>query len=79
MDERVARVTTPEDCEQFARNVQKNHPERAQEARRRAVELRADAHAKTLGLNRSVEKAALQAIYAYEEVLSQKKGRRIRG
>jgi hypothetical protein len=76
MDERVARLTTPEDCEQFARNVQKDHPALAQEARRRAIELRADARAKSLGLNGPVEKEALQAIYAYEEVLSKKNGKR---
>jgi hypothetical protein len=76
MDERVARLTTQEDCEQLARNVQKDHPELAQEARRRALELRADAHAKTLGLNGPVEKEALQAIYAFEEVLSKKNGKR---
>jgi hypothetical protein len=75
MDEKVARLMTPEDCEQFARNVQKDHPELTQEAHRRAVELRADARAKTLGLNGPVEREALQAIYAYEEVLSKKNGK----
>ena len=76
MDDRVARLTTPNECEQFARNVEKAQPELAQAARRRAVELRADARAMALGLNDPVELEALQAIYAYEEVLSKKNGRR---
>ena len=76
MDERVTRLTTSDDCEQFARNVQEDHPELAREALRRAVQLRADARAKTLGLNGTVEREALQAVCAYEEVLSKKNGKR---
>ena len=71
MDERVARLETPEECEQFAINVEKRLPELAQAARRRAVELRAAKH----GAVSDVEREALQAVYAYERVLSAKRGK----
>ncbi len=76
MDERVARLTTAEECEQFARNVEERKPELAREARRRGVELRADFRAKTLGVSSAVEREALRAIFAYEETLFKKHGRR---
>jgi hypothetical protein len=74
MDERVKRLKTPQECERFAKNVIERHPDLAQEARRRAVELRASAH----GARSDVEIKAYQAIYAYEEALTAKKGRRTR-
>jgi hypothetical protein len=73
MDEKVARLKTPEECERFAKNVRDKHPALAKEARRRAVELRAAAY----GAKSAAELEALQAVYAYEEVLSAKKGKRI--
>ncbi len=43
MDERVARLKSPEDCEQFAKNVEeRGKPELALQACRRALELRAE-------------------------------------
>ena len=43
MDERVARLKSPEDCEQFAKNVEeRGKPKLAFQARRRALELRAE-------------------------------------
>lgn len=74
MDERVTRLKTPEECEQFALNVQVRLPDLAQAARRRAVELRAAAH----GVATTAEGEALAAVYAYERVLSQKRGKKIR-
>ena len=75
MDERVARLQTPEDCERFAKNASaRGHPELAKEARRRAVELRAEKH----GAVNAAEREALKAIYAYEELLTEKNGRRTR-
>ena len=44
MDETVRRLTTPEECEQFIKNVQERYPALAIEARRKAVELRAASH-----------------------------------
>lgn len=74
MDERVTRLKTPEECEQFALNVQSRLPELARVARRRAVELRAAAH----GATTIAEREALEAIYAYERVLYNRHGRNIR-
>jgi len=70
MDETVRRLRTPEECEQFIKNVQERYPALAIEARRKAVELRAAAH----GAQTAAEREALQAVYAYEEVLSAKRG-----
>jgi hypothetical protein len=74
VDERVARLKTPEECDQFIINVKDRHPELVQEARRRKVELRAAAH----GAERTVEREALQAVYAYEEVLCKMRGKKVR-
>jgi hypothetical protein len=74
MDETVRRLKTPEECEQFIKNVQEKYPALAIEARRRAVEMRAAAH----GAKTPAETEALQAVYAYEEVLSAKRGRKIK-
>src|SRR5437660_12520766 len=74
MDERVARLRTPEECEQFALNVEKRLPDLALAARRRAVELRAASHnAKT-----AAEREALEAVYAYERALLAIRGKKIR-
>jgi hypothetical protein len=66
MNELISRLKTPEECEQFAKNVVEKYPALAGEARRRAVELRAATH----GAKNAAEREALQAVYAYEEVLS---------
>ena len=73
MDEVVASLTTPESCERFASTVQARCPALAQEARRRAVELRAAAH----GASTDAEREALEAVYAYERVLSGTHGRTV--
>jgi len=72
MHEAVTRLRTPEECEEFARLTLRRDPELAIQARRRAVELTAARH----GAQTVAEKEALQAVYAYEEVLSAKRGRR---
>jgi len=74
MDEKIARLKTPEDCEQFALNVQVRFPELARDARRRAVELRGASH----GATSAAEREALTALYAYERVLSERRGKKIR-
>ena len=75
MDERVARLKSPEDCEKFARNaIRLGRKDLADQARRHAIDLRAAAY----GGVSEVEKECLRAIYAYEEVLSRKNGRRTR-
>jgi hypothetical protein len=63
MDDRIARLKTPEGAEQFATNVENmGLHELALAARRRAVELCAEAHA---AMN-DVERECLEAVYAYE-------------
>lgn len=75
MDPRVLKLRTPKDCEQFAKNVsERGRPDLAQEARRRAIEIRAESY----GAETEAERQCLQAIYAYEELLSAKNGRRTR-
>lgn len=75
MDDRVGRLKTPKDCEIFARNAKdKGRPELATAAIRRAVEIRAAAY----GATSDAERECLEAIYAYEEILFSKHGRRIR-
>ena len=75
MDERVANLKTPEECERFARNaLERNRRDLADEARKRVVELRAQAY----GAKTQAERECLEAIYAYEEVLTAKNGRRTR-
>jgi hypothetical protein len=66
VDTRVLKLKTPEDCEKFAKNAEKLHPDIAKEARRRGVELRAAAY----GAKSDAEREALAAIFAVEEVKS---------
>jgi len=75
MDERVAKLKTPEECEQFAKNaIRLGRKDLADDARRWAVALRAAAY----GAKSEAERQCLEAIYAYEEVLTAKNGRRTR-
>lgn len=75
MHELVTRIKDPELCYVFARNACRNgHPELAIQAYRRAVDLRAQGH----DADSDAERATLRAIYAYEEALSYRKGKRTR-
>lgn len=75
MDPRAAKLKTPKECEIFAKNArERGAPELADEARQRAVQLRAEAH----GATTDVERECLEAVYAYEEVLSAQKGKKVR-
>ena len=76
MDESIRRtLTTPEECEQLAVNVEaRGKPELALEARRLAIELRAAAH----GAKTAAEREALEAVYAYERAMSVLKGKKTR-
>ena len=75
MDKRVKKIKTPEGCEIFAKNaLERNRPDLAAEAKRHAVELRAELY----GAKSEAENEALQAIFAYEEVLTKKNGKRTR-
>jgi len=73
MDERVKKLKTPEDCERFAKNAaERGRPDLAQEARKKAVELRAEFY----GVQTAAERECLEAVYAYEEVLKEKNGKK---
>lgn len=75
MDPRIERLKTVEACERFAANATRlGRPDLADESRRRAVEIRAEAH----GAESEAEKECLLAIYAHEEVLTDKNGCRTR-
>ena len=74
MDDIIQKLTTPEECLQLAINVRDKNPDLAREARRRAIELRAASH----GIKTAVKLELLKALYAYEEVLSEKNKRRTR-
>ena len=73
MDERVKRIKTPEKCEIFAKNAtDRGRPDLALEAKHHALALRAQ----EFGAESEAENMALQAIYAYEEVLSKNNGKK---
>ena len=75
MHELVMRIKDPELCYVFAKNAIRNgHPELALQVHRRAVDLRTEQH----GTTGELEFAAVRAIYAYEEALSVRKGKRTR-
>ena len=75
MDPRVLRLASPEDCVTFARNaIDRGHPDLAAQARQRAVQLRAA----TAGASSQAEKECLEAIFAYEETLFIKHGKRVK-
>lgn len=75
MDKRVVALKTPEDCARFIKNaLAGGRTDLAQEARQRAVLLRTEAE----GATSQAEREALAAVFAYEEVLFHKHGKRIR-
>jgi hypothetical protein len=75
MDDRVKKIDTPEKCEIFAKNcIERGREDLAQDARERAVQLRAEAY----GAETQAEREALEAVFAYEEVLSTKNGKKTR-
>lgn len=75
MNEIVAKLKTPEECFVFEKNVlDRGRPDLALAARKRAVELRAIQH----GAATDVERECLEAIFAYEQVLSEKNGKKTR-
>jgi hypothetical protein len=73
MDPRVANLKTVADCDSFGVNARsRGAPHLADQARKRAIQIRADAY----GAASEVERECLLAVYAYEEVLSARKGKR---
>ncbi|MFV8781165.1 hypothetical protein ACNKU7_01970 [Microbulbifer sp. SA54] len=75
MDDKVKKIITPEKCEIFAKNCsERGREDLALQAKERAVQLRAEAY----GAETQAEREALEAVYAYEEVLSTKNGKKTR-
>jgi len=75
MHELVKRIKDPKLCYVFAKNaISRGHPQLAMQAYRRAVDLRTEQHE----THSEAEKAAVRSIYAYEEALSYRKGKRTR-
>jgi hypothetical protein len=73
MTDLIEKLKTPEDCETFAKNVsERGRPDLALAARKRAVALRAAQY----GAQSDIERECIEAVYAYEEVLSQKNGKK---
>lgn len=70
----VGHLKTPEDCEQVALNVEAKQPAFAVAARRKAIEIKASTHKATT----EAEEHALQAVYAYERVMTLERGRKTR-
>ena len=75
MDERIKNLDTPKKCEIFANNaLTAGREDLAKQARARAIQLKAEAY----GAETSAEKEAIEAVYAYEEVLSAHNGKKTR-
>lgn len=73
MDERIAKLKTPADCLAFAKNATRlGREDLVLETRQKSVELRAAAY----GAHSDAERECIEAIYAYEETLFAKHGRR---
>lgn len=73
--QRIQELGTWRECETFAKNAEeRGRPDLAILAKRRAVELRVSLHA----TQTVAEKESLRAVYAYEEALARKHGKRIR-
>ena len=75
MDERIKNLDTPKKCEIFANNaLTAGREDLAKQARARAIQLKAEAY----GAETSAEEEAIEAVYAYEEVLSAHNGKKTR-
>lgn len=75
MDNMIAKLKTPEECEIFEKNVtERGRPDLAVAARKRALELQAHRY----GARSDIERKCLEAIYAYEQILSAKNGKKTR-
>ena len=75
MDERIKNLDTPKKCEIFAKNaLNAGREDLVKQAKERAIHLKAENY----GAETSAEKEAIKAVYAYEEVLSDKNGKKTR-
>jgi hypothetical protein len=74
MNETIAKLKTPEECAVFEKNVsERGRLDLAVAARKRALELRA----LNYGASSDVERACLEAVFAYEQVLTVRNGKKL--
>lgn len=72
MDPIIGKLKTPEECKNLEDNATRNgRLDLAMDARRRGIELKALKH----GATTDAERECIEAVYAYERVLSEKKGK----
>lgn len=75
MTDLIAKLKNSKDCAVFEKNAtERGRADLALAARKRAVELRAIEH----GATTDVERECLEAVFAYEQVLSAKNGKKTR-
>ncbi|MFC4621787.1 hypothetical protein ACFO3A_06110 [Comamonas nitrativorans] len=75
MNDLISKLKTPEECAIFEKNViDRGRPDLVLAARRRSVELQALKY----GAATNAERECLEAIFAYEQVLSAKNGKKTR-
>ena len=75
MTDLIQKLKTPEECAIFEKNaLERGRPDLALAARKKGVELRAISY----GAESAVERECLEAIYAYEQILSTKNGKKTR-
>ena len=73
MEDRIAKLKTVQECETLAKNaVERGRADIALAAKKRAIDIRAESRKAAT----QVERECIRAIFAYEEVLSAKAGRR---
>lgn len=73
MDPRVMKLQTQRDCEVFAKNARdRGMDELAEQARARRLQVLAAGHSPTT----DAEREALEAVYAYEAIMSDKRGKK---
>jgi hypothetical protein len=75
MNDIVSKLKNPKECANLEKNaLERGNPDLAVAARRRALELRAQTHSPVT----SVERECLEAVYAYERVLTERHGKTTR-
>ena len=75
MTDIISKLKTSEECATLEKNaLERGDTELAIRARKRAIEMRAEAY----GATNQAERECLEAIYAYERVLTQHRGRTTR-
>ena len=73
MDPRASRLRNVADCSSLAENVLKGGlPRLAEDCRKRTIQIRAELY----GVDGDLERECVEAIYAYEEILSARAERR---